>query len=43
MLRLKSLQVAERVGVPITDDFEHLAATIAEATPLYELCVNVLE
>ncbi len=31
------------VGVPITDDFEHLAATITEATPLYELCASVLE
>ena len=31
------------VGVPIPDRFEHLAATIAEATPLYELCASVLE
>jgi len=31
------------VGVPTTDDFEHLAATITEATPLYELCASVLE
>ena len=31
------------VGVPITDHFEHLGATIAEATPLYELCASVLE
>jgi hypothetical protein len=31
------------VGVPTTDDFEHLTATIAEATPLYELCASVLE
>jgi len=31
------------VGVPITDVFEHLAATITEATPLYELCASVLE
>ena len=33
----------EMVGVPIPDRFEHLAATIAEATPLYELCASVLE
>jgi len=32
-----------RFGVPIPDRFEHLAATIAEATPLYELCASVLE
>jgi hypothetical protein len=31
------------VGVPVPDHFEHLAATIAEATPLYELCASVLE
>jgi hypothetical protein len=31
------------VGVPINDLFEHLTATIAEATPLYELCASVLE
>lgn len=36
-------QVIEKVGVPIPDRFEHLAATIAEATPLYELCASVLE
>ena len=33
----------ENFGVPITDVFEHLAATMAEATPLYELCASVLE
>jgi len=36
-------QVVEKFGVPIPDRFEHLAATIAEATPLYELCASVLE
>jgi hypothetical protein len=30
------------VGVPISDFFEHLAVTISEATPLYELCASVL-
>ncbi len=30
------------VAVPITDIFEHLDATTAEATPLYELCASVL-
>lgn len=30
-------------GVPTTDLFEHLTATITEATPLYELCASVLE
>jgi hypothetical protein len=30
------------VGVPINDFFEHLSATIAEATPVYELCASVL-
>ena len=30
-------------GVPINDNFEHLTATIAEATPLYELCASVLK
>jgi hypothetical protein len=29
-------------GVPINEIFKHLDATIAEATPLYELCANVL-
>lgn len=29
-------------GVPTNKIFEHLEATIAEATPLYELCENVL-
>ncbi len=32
----------EVVGVPINDIFEHLDVTIAEATPLYELCASVL-
>jgi hypothetical protein len=36
-------QVVERFGVPTADHFEHLAAIIAEATPLYELCLTVLE
>ena len=36
-------QIVDKVGVPIPDRFEHLAATIAEATPLYELCASVLE
>jgi hypothetical protein len=31
-----------KFGVPINEIFEHLDATIAEATPLYELCANVL-
>ena len=31
------------VGVPINDFFEHLSATIAEATPFYELCASVLD
>jgi hypothetical protein len=31
------------VGVPTADLFEHLTATITEATPLYELCASVLE
>jgi len=37
------LQVVDKVGVPIDDPFEHLQATIADATPLYELCASVLE
>ena len=42
--QLRGLAHCERVvGVPISDFFEHLAATIAEATPLYELCASVLE
>jgi hypothetical protein len=36
------LQVVDKVGVPINDIFEHLDATIEEATPLYELCASVL-
>jgi len=35
-------QVVDKVGVPISDFFEHLAVTISEATPLYELCASVL-
>jgi hypothetical protein len=31
-----------RFGVPDHDPFEHLLATIADATPLYELCARVL-
>src|SRR5271169_2531060 len=34
------LQVVDKVGVPINDIFEHLTSTIAEATPLYELCAS---
>lgn len=30
------------VGVPSKKIFEHLEATVAEATPLYELCAGVL-
>jgi hypothetical protein len=30
------------VGVPNTEIFEHLQMAIAEATPLYELCADVL-
>ena len=37
------LQVVDKVGVPINDFFEHLSATIAEATPFYELCASVLD
>ena len=37
------VELIREVGVPIPDRFEHLAATIAEATPLYELCASVLE
>ena len=36
------LQVADKAGVPDEDPFEHLLATIADATPLYELCARVL-
>jgi len=36
-------KLLKRFGVPITNHFEHLAAMIAEATPLYELCASVLE
>jgi hypothetical protein len=32
-----------RFGVPIGDFFEHLSATIADATPFYELCASVLD
>jgi hypothetical protein len=31
------------VGVPLNRIFEHLDATIVEATPLYELCASVLQ
>jgi len=31
------------VGVPLNSIFEHLDTTIAEATPLYELCASLLE
>jgi len=31
------------VGVPDDAIFEHLSATLEEATPLYELCASVLE
>jgi len=30
------------VGVPLNRVFEHLDATITAATPLYELCANLL-
>jgi hypothetical protein len=32
-----------KFGVPIKDIFEHLDATIAQATQLYELCATVLK
>ena len=31
------------LGVPLNNIFEHLEATIGEATPLYELCASVLQ
>jgi hypothetical protein len=31
------------IGVPLNRIFEHLDATIAEATPLYELCSSLLQ
>ncbi len=34
--------MVDKVGVPLNGIFEHLDATIAEATPLYELCSSVL-
>jgi hypothetical protein len=37
-----SFKLLVRLGVPINEVFEHLDATIAEATPLYELCANLL-
>ncbi len=37
------MEVYYSFGVPINDLFEHLTTTIAEATPLYELCASVLE
>jgi hypothetical protein len=33
----------KRFGVPFNRIFEHLDVTIAEATPLYELCSGVLQ
>ncbi len=36
-------QVSYFVGVPLNNIFEHLEATIGEATPLYELCASVLQ
>jgi hypothetical protein len=42
----KSDRIAETfyfVGVPDHAIFEHLSATIAAATPLYELCASVLD
>jgi hypothetical protein len=38
-----SCKLLIRFGVPINDFFEHLSATIAEATPFYELCAIVLD
>ena len=35
-------KLLKRFGVPDHDPFEHLLATIADATPLYELCARVL-
>ena len=32
-----------KFGVPLNGIFEHLDSTIAEATPLYELCTSVLQ
>jgi hypothetical protein len=37
------LQVVDKVGVPIPDRFEHLSATIAEATPPSALREQVRE
>jgi hypothetical protein len=37
------VEVIYFVGVPTNNFFEHLSATIAEATPFYELCARVLE
>ncbi len=39
----KQQQVSYFVGVPLNNIFEHLEATIGEATPLYELCASVLQ
>jgi hypothetical protein len=39
----RGLMARNNLGVPINDIFEHLDATIAQATPLYELCASVLE
>jgi hypothetical protein len=40
--RVGSSPIKYLIGVPINEILEHLDATIADATPLYELCTNVL-
>jgi hypothetical protein len=40
---MENRKFLKRLGVPINDFFEHLSATIAEATPFYELCASVLD
>jgi hypothetical protein len=40
--RVDSSPLSYWIGVPDHDPFEHLLATIADATPLYELCARVL-
>jgi hypothetical protein len=37
------VNIDDFVGVPLNRIFEHLDATIAEATPLYELCASLLQ
>jgi hypothetical protein len=37
-----ALKFLKGFGVPDDAIFEHLSATIAAATPLYELCASVL-